>query len=133
MARPREQRLIRVPLLDHSTTLGSLERRHDSHVSSFHLFENPLGMGPSLWSIDLAIALLGYGKTMLPRENFEGPHMRHNRRTLPQDAQTDRPLRLWFLWFIRLVRFNQINETNQTNQSNQPVLTLHGCRERRMG
>jgi hypothetical protein len=28
---------------------------------------------------------------------------------------------------------NQINETNQTNQNNQPVLTLHGYRERRMG
>jgi len=38
---------------------------------------------------------------------------------------------IWFLWFIRLVWFNQINETNQTHQSNQPVLTLHGYRERR--
>ena len=30
-------------------------------------------MGPSLRSIDPAIALLGCGKIMLARENFEGP------------------------------------------------------------
>ena len=35
----------------------------------------------------------GCGKTMLARENFDGPHVWHTRRTLPQDAQKVRPAR----------------------------------------
>jgi len=31
--------------------------------------------------------LAGCGKTISARENFDGPHVRHNRRTLVQDAQ----------------------------------------------
>ena len=31
--------------------------------------------------------LAGCGKTTLARENFEGPHVWYNSRTLPQDAQ----------------------------------------------
>jgi len=31
---------------------------------------------------------------MLARENFDGPHVWHNRRTLLQDAQKGRPARL---------------------------------------
>ena len=53
---------------------------------------------------------------MLARWNFDGPHVRHNRRTLSQDAQKGPPLRLWFIWcvlFIELVFFNQTNETDQ--------------------
>ena len=32
-----------------------------------------------------------------------------------------------------IVWFNQIYETDHTDTSGQPVLTLHGCPERRMG
>ena len=34
--------------------------------------------------------LTGYGETILVRENFEGPHVWHNSRKLPQDAQQGR-------------------------------------------
>ena len=34
--------------------------------------------------------LAGCGKTISARENFDGPHVRHNRRTLVQDAQKGR-------------------------------------------
>jgi len=37
--------------------------------------------------------LAGCGKTTLARENFEAPHVRHNSRILPQDAQKGRSAR----------------------------------------
>ena len=37
--------------------------------------------------------LVGCGITTLAHENFEGPHVWHNCRTFPQDAQKDRPAR----------------------------------------
>ena len=37
--------------------------------------------------------LAGCGKTTLARENFEGPHVWYNSRTLPQDAQKGRSAR----------------------------------------
>ena len=37
--------------------------------------------------------LASCGKTMLARENFDGPHVWHNRRTFSQDAQKGRPAR----------------------------------------
>ena len=38
-------------------------------------------------------SLAGYGKTMLAPESFDGPHVWHNGKTLPQDAQKVRPAR----------------------------------------
>ena len=37
--------------------------------------------------------LAGCGTTILASENFEGPRMWHNRRTLPPDAQKGLPAR----------------------------------------
>ena len=40
---------------------------------------------------------------MLVRENFDGPHVGHNRRTLPQDSrarQADGRELIWFIWSI---------------------------------
>jgi hypothetical protein len=41
----------------------------------------------------LAPLLAGWGEIIVARENFEGPHVWHNRRSLPQDAQKCRPAR----------------------------------------
>jgi hypothetical protein len=41
----------------------------------------------------LAPLLAGCGKTIVAHESFEGPHVWHNRRSLPQGAQKGRPAR----------------------------------------
>jgi len=41
----------------------------------------------------LAPLLAGWGEIIVARENFEGPHVWHNRRSIPQGAQKGRPAR----------------------------------------
>jgi hypothetical protein len=44
-------------------------------------------------SFSFLAALPRCGKSKLVRENLNCPHLRHNRRTFPQDAQKGRPAR----------------------------------------
>src|SRR5713101_6434090 len=42
-------------------------------------------------------------KNIVALENYNSLHVWPNRRTLTQDAQKGRHLRLWFIWFVSFI------------------------------